>query len=462
MVERFLSNIQRTIERYRMVQPEDKVLIAVSGGPDSMALLTALKQLQNCLKISLSAAYYNHRLRGEESETEAEFVRAEVEKSGVPLIAEDDDGGLLAHQSNVEEAARKKRHAFFRRAALETGAQKIALGHTADDQAETFFLWLFRGAGMRGLAGIPPVRDDLFIRPLIETWRAEILKFLGSENIPWIEDSSNLMTRYLRNRIRHSLLPKLSRELGDRFSENILKMTHILRDDDTFLEEVSYKHYQQLRNVDRGEGVVLSVSGVSELPTALQRRVIRHAIREVNGSLKRINFAHAAAIMAMIKSDAPNQRVSLPDGLVAAKEYDRLLIGTLYIRKVNFRYEYMSLPKEMILTEIDRKIAVELLDRGKDGLPAGESSAALIDFDALRFPVIVRNWMEGDRFQPLGMKGMKKVKDFFIDRKLPLRERGRVPIVLFGDRIVWIGGQRIDDRVKVTEGTRMVIRLRLV
>jgi len=196
MAVEFLKRVQETIERYEMLQSGDKVIVGVSGGPDSIALLKALHRLKTQYRISLRAAHYNHKLRGDESNREAEFVNIQAEKIGISLISGEDDGSLLRNQSNLEEVARKKRYNFFQGVASEFGAQKVALGHTANDQVETFFLWLFRGTGTKGLGGIPPVREGFFVRPLIEIERKEIKEFLRQEGVPWIDDPSNQQRRF--------------------------------------------------------------------------------------------------------------------------------------------------------------------------------------------------------------------------------------------------------------------------
>jgi len=290
MTGEFLKQIQETIERYEMLQLGDRVVVGVSGGADSMALLTALYRLKDHYQLSLWAAYYNHKLRGEESDREEEFVNIQTKKFGIPLTSEEDDGSLLQSQSNLEEIARKKRYDFFQRVALEIGAQKVALGHTANDQVETFFLWIFRGTGTKGLGGIPPVREDIFIRPLIEVGRKEIIEFLQQERIPWVEDSSNQKRKYLRNRIRHILIPKLLDEFDPQLIEKVVKTTEILRSEDLFLEKLSFLSKSPYVANLRGVGLAIAfdiVDPISKLPSdklakifvsqCLEERVISYA-----------------------------------------------------------------------------------------------------------------------------------------------------------------------------------------
>lgn len=459
MGKEFLKQIQATIERYQMLQSGDKVIVGVSGGPDSIALLFALHQLKNYFGISLLAAHYNHKLRGFESDREAELAKFQAEKIGVPLLLEEDDGSLLQVHRNVEESARKKRYDFFQRKAKELSAQRVALGHTANDQAETFFLWMLRGTGTKGLGGIPPVRDGLFIRPLIDMERKEILKFLQQEGVPWIEDSSNQKTSYFRNQIRHILLPKLLHEFSPNLIEKISKTTEILRDEELFMEKLCLKKFNELKMEGDKKELCFEISKLNELPLSLKRRILRYAIKEIKGSLRRINFAHMEAIVGIMKSPSPNLKISLPGSLKVYKEYDRLRFALASKGEISFYQEFNILPKEIRIPEIERKIEIEALDWDKACLLLMNKNFAFIDFEKLKFPLIVRNWRKGDRFQPLGTRGFKKVKDFLIDIKLPLDQRKKIPIVFFGDFIAWIVGQRIDDRVKVTNSTKKVIKM---
>ncbi|MFH0813682.1 MAG: tRNA lysidine(34) synthetase TilS [Pseudomonadota bacterium] len=461
MAGEFLRRVQQTIERYHMLRHGDNVLVAVSGGPDSIALLRALQLLKNYYRITLWAAHYNHRLRVDEADAAAEFVKIQTEKMGIALFLEVDDGSLAKQRGNLEEIARKKRYDFLERVASGIGARKIALGHTANDQAETFFLWLLRGTGTKGLGGMPPVRNNFFIRPLIEIEKKDILDFLKVEGVTWIEDSSNQKKSFTRNRIRHGLIPKLINEFDSRLIEKIAKTTEIVRDDDLYLEQLSFEKYVELRKEGKEKEVYFTIPELIALPVALQRRVLRHALREIKKTLRRISFAHMEALLALLHESSPHGSISFPDGISVYKEYEHLRIGYIFVKKVSFHHEFNFLPNEIAIPEINRTITINLLEWNQGSPPLSNNNAALIDFDTLRLPLIVRNWKAGDRFQPLGTQGFKKVKDFFIDCKLPKRERIEIPLILFGDSISWIGGQRIDDRVKITDSTKKVIRMEL-
>jgi len=459
---KFLKRIQQTIERYGMLAIGDTVIMGVSGGPDSMALLFVLREMQDDYQLSLWASHYNHKLRGKESDQEAEFVKCQAERIGVPLLVEDDDGSLLKTKGNLEETARKKRYDFFQRNALELNAQKIALGHTATDQAETFFLWLFRGTGTKGLGGIPPVRDSLIIRPLIETEREEIIGFLKQKGIPWKEDSTNKSVNFLRNRVRQILIPKLLEEFDPHLVKKIIKTTEIFRDDDILLEKLTIDKFNEISIKTDKNKVLLDSNRLKELRVSLKRRVVRYALKTIQGSLRRVTFDHVAGILKLMESPQPHSQISLPYGIEVYKEYDCLRFALALKETISFYYEANKVPEIITIPEIERKIAITVLDWDQNNSPLTEKNIALIDFEKIKFPLIVRNWKRGDRFQPLGTQGSKKVKDFFIDLKIPRSERKQVPLVLFGDQIAWIAGLRIDEKVKITQSTKKVVKLVII
>lgn len=459
---KFLKRIQQTIERYGMLAIGDTVIMGVSGGPDSMALLFVLREMQDDYQLSLWASHYNHKLRGKESDQEAEFVKCQAERIGVPLLVEDDDGSLLKTKGNLEETARKKRYDFFQRKALELNAQKIALGHTATDQAETFFLWLFRGTGTKGLGGIPPVRDSLIIRPLIETEREEIIGFLKQKGIPWKEDSTNKSGNFLRNRVRQILIPKLLEEFDPHLVKKIIKTTEIFRDDDILLEKLTIDKFNEISIKTDKNKVLLDSNRLKELRVSLKRRVVRYALKTIQGSLRRVTFDHVAGILKLMESPQPHSQISLPYGIEVYKEYDCLRFARALKETISFYYEANTVPEIITIPEIERKIAITVLDWDQNNSPLTEKNIALIDFEKIKFPLIVRNWKRGDRFQPLGTQGSKKVKDFFIDLKIPRSERKQVPLVLFGDQIAWIAGLRIDEKVKITQSTKKVVKLVII
>lgn len=308
---------------------------------------------------------------------------------------------------------------------------------------------------------MPPAREGVFIRPLIRVGREAIIRFLEEAAVPWIEDSSNRLPGPMRNRIRQELIPRLVGEFDPLVLAKIARTTEILREEDGLLEAQSEAAYQELRTKEEG-AVLLRVERLQELPLPLQRRVVRRAIQETQGSLRRVSFVHLEAIEHLLESPAPQGSTMLPDELEVTRLYTWLRFGKPVPPNEGFCYQFNTIPEEIAIKETGQTLNARVYDwrQGKSVLT--EADRALMDFEAVRFPLTVRPWKEGDRFQPLGVKGTRKVKDFFIDRKLPREARRKTPLVLFGERIAWVVGQRIDERVKVTSSTRKVLELRVV
>ncbi|HNU71522.1 MAG TPA: tRNA lysidine(34) synthetase TilS [Thermodesulfobacteriota bacterium] len=445
------KRVQAWIDHHALLETGDTVLVAVSGGADSMALLHLLYQMRAIYDISLVVAHYNHRLRSSESDADEAFVRKQARLIDVAVVVDIDDGMLGNGCGNLEERARERRYGFLRKAGQEVGAHKIALGHTADDQVETLFLSLGRGAGMKGLGGMLAKRG-MYIRPLLNLERTEVVEFLRAEEIPWVEDSSNCEDIFRRNVIRRTLIPLMEQEVTPHLVRVVNRTMEILRDEESWMESSCAAIYEELKEDSSAEGVVFPVSEFCSLPVALQRRIIRLALNEVSGTLRAISFNHVEAIRLLASSGAAHGAVSLPRGCTARRQYDRVWIDTGRVQPVAFHYTVESVPATLLIPEIDCSLRFDVAE-GRCIARSQRSLAASLDAAAVQFPMVVRSVQNGDRFRPFGMAGDKKVSDFFIDSKVPFEERKRVPLVLSGERIAWIAGYRIDDHFKVTEKT---------
>ncbi|MHB0977573.1 MAG: tRNA lysidine(34) synthetase TilS [Candidatus Aquicultorales bacterium] len=449
------EHVLNTVRRYRMLDEGDRVLVAVSGGPDSMALLHLLIELSRELSLALYGFHLDHRLRPESAE-DALFVKARFEEAGIPLESTEYDlpGFIERTRLSVEDAARRVRYALLDKAADKVSASRIALGHQADDQVETFMMRILRGAGLAGLSAIPPVRDR-FIRPLIETDRVDILEFLSTRGIRYRTDASNEDTSFLRNKVRARLIPELT-EMNPAFKEVALNTIELIKEDEAFLTEEAGRAYA--RTASEGDSVVRLVLGdLLGLAPAIRRRVLRLAVEQVKGDLLNIEFRHIRLLME--GAAAGSLLMDLPGGLKGLVEGTDLLLG---------RGDVLGVPELAPLelripgtTNLDgRAIEAEIVIPSKaiDRDPA----VAQLDYDLLQAPLIARGWKPGDFFHPLGLGGTKKIQDFFTDLKIPRRLRAEVPIVESAGAVVWVGGLRIDDHYKVTDKTKRVLILRLL
>lgn len=455
-----LKQVKKTIAKYEMLQLGDRVVVGVSGGPDSMALLRALWELRQEFRLSLFVAHLNHGLRPE-GEEEKKFVQKAAAALGLPFLAKKADVRAYQEKENLtlQEAAREVRYAFLAEVAKKQQADKIALGHTADDQVESMVMRFLRGSGTRGLAGIPPVRDGVFIRPLIECWRKEIEEFLQKKKIPFLSDPSNRYLKFLRNRIRQELLPLL-REYNPNLPHTLLQMAEIFRAEEEYWASWLQEKFSSFVRQRKKEKLILDIPALQQQPLAVQWRVIRHAIREYLGHLRRIGFVHVLEITHLIKSPEPNKTLSLPHGLQVIKSYQTLHFSC-YPEKISpFAYQVAG-PGYLEIPEIGRTLSFEIIPRPPLNKEKTSSQVSFLDFDHLDFPLTVRSFRPGDRFQPLGMEKEKKIKDLFIDLKIPAPQRPKIPLLLKDNQILWVGGIRLDHRVRVKPETKRVLRVEL-
>jgi tRNA(Ile)-lysidine synthase len=422
--------------------------VAVSGGLDSVALLTLLHQLAEPLQIHLEAAHLDHSLRPE-SRDDARFVADLCAGLGVHLTQERLDVAEIARQrkGNLEEIARDVRREFLLKTALERGCHLVALGHHADDQSETFLLRLLRGSRVTGLAGMKPINGSI-VRPLLPFSRQELLDYIQSEDLAWREDLSNLDQSFTRNRIRHHLLPALA-EFNPNISMQLAGLCEQMQQDEVFWSDLVAreltKHGQWL-----GDEYVLNRSDLLALPPALSGRLVRAALAKVRGDLRGITAAHTADIMTLITEGEPQGTLDLP-GAWAARRYEVLLLRREAPATVApFRCELTS-PGDYCLSD-NRILSVT-----QEESPLGESRSA-VDFSArsLPFPLHVRSCEPGDRFRPSGMKGTKKLQDLFVDLKLTREERQNALVLVKDHEILWVVGMRRSEEQRPLPGEQVL------
>ena len=462
---------RRTIARYDMLRPGERVLVAVSGGPDSTALLSVLCRLAPEMKLDLHVAHLDHGWRGRASARDAEFVRRMGTRLRLPVTV-----GHLGprawqaregRQSSREARARELRQSFLLETAREIGAQKVALGHTRDDQAESLLLRLLRGSGPRGLAGTYPVVDGVIIRPLIDLRRRDIMAYLHERRLSYRVDATNRDRTLTRNRVRLGLIPLLERQFNPNVVEALAHAADLLRDEDGFLGELAANKYREIAS-RRGESVVLEGRALQELPVPMRRRILRLALAEARGDLRRIALQHVERSLSLLEERRRRGRVSLPGGTAVDMQGDQMRIvrraaegGETAAAGAPPREALCPVPGEVVLPGFDLRLKATVVPR--EQVPADLGSfgreRAYLDADLLPGPLLIRPRRPGDRFVPLGAPGTRKVKSFLIDRKVPVDERGRIPLVLSGDRIAWVMDHEIDDRFKITDLTRRVLVL---
>lgn len=453
-----LSRVRKTVEKYGLLEGGDKVLVALSGGPDSVCLLFILLELKGEFALSFHIAHLNHSLRGAESDEDAEWVKALAEKLEIPITLKKLDvrGWVRSKRVSLEEGAREARYEFLSKVADKIGATKIAVGHTLDDQAETVFLRLLRGTGLPGIGGIPPKRGR-FIRPLIGLTREEIMEYLSAKGLSYREDSSNLRPDYLRNRLRLWLIPLLKSKYSPRIVELLGRYAELARIDNSYLETVAMGAFSSVLSHSSPTQVVLDRKRLKELHPSLARRVIRIAVKQIKGSLRGIRAEHILSALEL----QTGKKLCLPSGTVVEREYDSLIFSSREDQCEDYIYT-LPIPGNLVVREAKMRLVTEFVDKGF--LPKDFKSVvpdeAYFDFDCLHPPLVVRNRRPGDRIQPFGMRGQKKLKEVLIDDKIPRSMRERIPLLVDTEGILWIIGNRRCGRAKITVDTKSVLRVR--
>lgn len=460
----FLSAVEATVRRYHMLAPGDTVLVGVSGGPDSVALLHALVALARDWSLRLVVAHLNHRLRGATADQEAAFVERLADRLSLSReIGSRDVASYRARRRlSLQEAARQVRYAFYDEVAAKYAAQKIALGHQANDNAESILIHLLRGTGPRGLAGIPPVRDGRIIRPLIDSTTEQILHFLKEGGFEYVRDHSNLDPKYLRNRIRNELLPFLEEKFNWNAVCMLNRLASIVRDEENFLNEQTGGAFQELLLVLTKDRLTLSAPGLARLHPALARRLIRQAVFSLKGDIRRLGHRHVEAVLRLTRQPFPSGRLDLPHEVLVVRDRDEVtfLLGPAE-ETPGFEYLIKGVGATFI-HEVGMVLKLSVCEANEvDNPKKYPATTALFDLGTVSFPLKVRSFGQGDRFRPMGMSGSQKVKAFFINHKVSRAKRQRCPMLLSRGRIIWVGGYRIDDSAKVTHRTKRVLKAEL-
>jgi tRNA(Ile)-lysidine synthase len=457
-----LQQVQQTIQDYQMLARGHTLLIAVSGGPDSMVLLHTLWHLREPLALKLCVAHLNHQMRPSATE-DALFVETTAHDLGIRCVCKTIDVPTYQRQHKLsrEDAARQVRYTFLRATAAQLGADRIAVGHTADDQAETVLLHLLRGSGLRGLCGMPPVRAPI-IRPLIRVLRRDVLAYVRTHRLPCREDPTNYQRRYTRNRIRLDLLPVLQQCYNPRLVQALCNTAQLLADDEAALQAVSRQHFLSARLPSTLEQIQVKIDALTPLPPTLQRRVLREALHEIMGSLQGITSTHIAAILVLLRAGAGHKWLQLPQGVVVERRYEVLLIHRQVPSAAVDVDMPLPVPGVCRIEALGVTIVSDLFrhEAAVGPFPTGE--VTWLDADRVGQDVRVRTRRPGDRLQPLGSVYTKKLKAFLIDAKVPRAVRDRLPLVVTRAGIAWVAGVRPAEWVKVIPTTRVILRLQVL
>jgi tRNA(Ile)-lysidine synthase len=455
-----LRTVRATIEKYGMLSRGDFVIVAVSGGPDSIALLHVLNSLRSVYGIKLHAAHLEHGLRGEESLEDMRFVEVLCKGLSIPITIGRENVSQIASSSklSVEAAARTARYAFLKAVMNETGAGKIATGHNANDQAETLLLNLVRGSGITGLSGIRPAIEETVVRPLIEAKRDEILSYLENKGITYRTDSSNLDDRFDRNRIRNVLLPLVEKEFNPRIVDSLVRTASVFSYVNEYLAGI-VKETLGACCATRDGRATIDLEVFKGVPQAIRLFSLYSVLRSLEGDEQVVSFDTISAVLNLAMRSKSGSRVDIGSGIVALREFDRLVIGRDLARPDTYEVQ-VSIPGSVRVDQADCTFVVDVLNERPDTPDIYRSGeTAYFDFGELEFPLVVRSWREGDRFVPFGLSGSKKVHDVFVDEKVPISQRSRTPIICDREGVIWIAGIRRADRARVTDKTKTIMKI---
>jgi len=478
-----------TIRRARMLEPGDRVGVAVSAGADSVALLRLLENIRDEIGITLLVAHFDHRLRGEESDADASFTRDLAKAHGLDFILDREDAAASAAEKkwNLEDAARRLRYGFFDRVVRGGRATRIAVAHTADDQAETVLAHLLRGTGPTGLAGIYPVVGAV-VRPLLGERREALREYLRELGQTWREDSSNRDVRRLRARIRSQLVPLLERDFAPHATDHLAGLADLAREDEAFWMALVADRFRGLVHRDEGTvhirirdllapmqllpdagGEAPQYGGTLQSLRALTERLVRRLYQEARQSRQGLTAAHVAQVIRLAEESSSGHRVELPGGVIAERVFDELVLSRARRKSRSSKrggtsdchatYQHVvTLPDRgatsVAVPELKRRFCLKVIDwpiRERDT----KSEDSTLDADRLSPPLVLRNWRPGDAYRARGRRQVQKLKRMFLAQRVPICDRASWPVLESAGRVAWVRGMPPVDDFCARDDTRV-------
>jgi len=452
------KKVKKLILEKKLLQHGSFVAAAVSGGVDSMVLLHILKKLSGELGFTLYCLHLEHGIRGGESKRDAEFVRSECDKIGVPCFVMHADVPERARKSRetVEAAAREERYAFFASMSGALGIDRVAVAHHMDDQAETALFNLIRGTGLKGLTAMEYFGEPNIVRPFLDIRREEILDYAREENIPYVHDSTNDDTKYMRNRVRKILLPAI-KKINPAFTSALMSLLDILREDEAALAQLSEAAARSCSHVD-GQSVRIEAKVFKEQPKAVRRRILRILIGE-NFILKDIEFKHIEDILKLADKNETGKSIDIKNHLCARMEYGELVIEK---KKGSVRRNGivpLNMENNTVFMHGGVQFACEAARPDEVDIKRKAPNEEYFDYDKFPKDAVVRFRRDGDVIHPLNFFGRKKLKSYLSDKKIPVAKRDFIPLVADGKNILWVTGYGVSDDTKIDESTRKVLKI---
>lgn len=448
------------VRKYNLIKENENIVVGVSGGPDSMALLYVLLDIRDSINFNIHMAHVNHGVRGNDARKDQLFVEEQAKKLSLPYYTKNVDMIAYGKKRGItsEEAGRELRYGFFREILKKQGGGKIAVAHNKNDQAETLIMRFMRGTGVDGLKGMEFIYKDI-IRPILSIDRQEIEKYIENREIETVLDKTNLQPIYTRNKVRLELIPYIQENFNPNIVNTLWRMSRVSAIDSNFLEEYTEKKYNKLVKKEEENSIILDGGKLYSLDKSIQQRVIRNAIQKINGSFQGITEIQILSVLNLILKGKTGKGVNLINNIVARVNYDELIIEK--DNKVDtddylYKFYYLGVVN---LEELGYSFNMEIIENRTKIEFEKSKYIKYFDLDKIKGDLSVRNRRAGDRFSPFGMKGTKKLKDYFIDEKVPKELRDKNPLIVDEKNILWVVGYRTNEKYRVTKDTKRILKI---
>lgn len=437
----------QSIKKHKMIEKGDTIVVAVSGGPDSVAMMHLLLSIKNAFNLKLYGVHLDHVTRDGQSTLDANFVKDFFDNNGIEGYFFKKDIEKYAKELNIsfEEAGRLERYRLFNQVMEKTNANKIALGQNLNDQGETLLFRLFRGTGLDGLTGIDYKRDGYIIRPILDLTREEIERYCKENGLNTRLDHTNLERIYSRNRIRLDIIPYVKEHFNNKIEKALWRTSKLLSEDQMLINQVVDNYINAYVSFYEGK-YILNIKSFNKEMKALRSRVVREIFNRLKGDLEGVSYKNIESILSLIEKEKTGKE----------KEFYEIKCFINYDQVEFFKKEQVNPNK------IDRNLVLKVINNPGKIKFTTNPLEIYIDYDKIQGEIFIRYRKSGDRFRPLGMKGSKKIKDYFIDEKIALGERDNVPLVCDEKNIIWVVGYRMSDAYKITNKTQKVLHIKYV
>ncbi|WP_029451482.1 tRNA lysidine(34) synthetase TilS [Clostridium algidicarnis] len=467
------KRILEYIEKYSMIQKDDKVLVALSGGPDSITLLHILYSLKDDLGITLYAAHINHKLRGEASDKDERYVKEICSSLNIPCYVKLADINAISKKRGIssEMAGRDVRYDFFESLKKDLNINKVAVAHNSNDRAETILMRIMRGTGIEGLAGIKPVRDNTYIRPILILSRKEIEDYCEINKLCPRIDKTNNEPIYARNKVRLELIPYIKENFNKDIINTLNRFSELMVRDNDYLEKISYEKFMKYVEINSKSDIIIHKEAFKE-HDSIVTRIIRYSIEKLEGTLNNIEMIHISSIVSL-SNQGTGKTVNLPHDITVSNVYGDIFIKKNYKKVIknenlssiinlkDYTKEDLKIGVKINIPEFQMSLFIKLLsdDNISNLNLKGKSNCKYFDADKIKGDINVRYRKDGDKFIPYGMSGSRKLKDIFIDEKIPREQRDSIVLICFDKHIAWIEGYKVSELFKVEHKTKNILSI---